>query len=214
MAPAQRVLLAGGEQQLERRPASPRRVQRRATSRITATAALLSAPRIAVVGVLPAAVDDHRLDRRRRASTVSRWAQSRIDALAAARRCARAGCRVGAGPRRRRPPRPRARIAAQLALHASAHSRSCPNGLAIAAERGERVVEPRRARPRRRGLTSWRGRSGSRRSPAARTGSRLPASRGDRRPRRPRAGARPRGALERGADEVAEQRRGALAGAT
>ena len=45
--PASAVLLADGEQQLDAAPASPRRAARRATSSSTATAALLSAPRIA-----------------------------------------------------------------------------------------------------------------------------------------------------------------------
>ncbi len=104
---------------------------RRASSSITATAALLSAPRIAVVGVLPAAVDEYRA---RPARSTARCPGARTAGCSRgpARACARTGCR--------RPSRPAgpasssstsSPIPSSSAATQSAHGRSCPDGLSI-----------------------------------------------------------------------------------
>ena len=135
--------------------------------------------------------------------TVSRCAQSRMLSRAPAARDAREQvAAVRAGPRPGvvlldlEPERRAARAATR-----SAQARSWPDGLSIAAQLGERVVEPLRARA-----------SVARRLEPAGAAA-LGAAARARAPRVRVAGARAlraRGVLQGGADEVAEQRRGPL----
>ena len=128
----QPVLLRDGEQQLDARAADGRSaVSRRASSIIAATAALLSAPRIAGLRLRHAPSTPlglHRRDRRERCRGGRRAAATGPRH----RGCGRAGCRRPTRPPpRRRPPRPRAPSLQSSRVTQSAQARSCPDGLSI-----------------------------------------------------------------------------------
>ena len=214
-APASERLLADGEQQLDVHRRALAVQTWRASASSTATAALLSAPRMPSFAFSQPPSSEHRLDRRLQRHRVEVRAQQQRRALAgrlAAPRAARAGsARAGCrSPSRSRAPASssldRHAERAQLGDHALGAGSLAAGGALDPAQLGERAVQI--AALERADVATRRADGGHRTSGARRRLLRCSAcSRPSRSTSRPRA---PAARSQRGGDEVAEQRRRAL----
>ena len=191
-APGQRPLLADGEQRARAPTGEPSTATRWASASSCGDRGLVVGAEDRVPGALPAAVDEHRLDRRPRAARC-RGARTAGRSGPSAPGSARAGCRTRSrSPPRRRPRRPRTRARSSSPRTRAPIAPSRPDGLGIAQSSANGSLSRRRS-------TSEAGRTASATGSAARTARTSPS-------RRPRRRARSQG----GGDELAEQRRGPL----